>query len=315
MTGVVVWIFRKRLIFTSRNFVLATRHLYNRKNHQVASSLQKLSRHFLTLTVPPVLAFSVFGWKSEAEMETTKPEQVETETEAVKHADELYRSKEDKDSNEVEIVKNLHTYLMQYKESTNPELLWRLARASRDLASLSVTDESTKKSLTYEAHDYAKRALSTGEENFACHKWYAITLSSVGDFEGTKQKISNAYEIQNHFKKAIELNPLDATCYHLLGRWCFTVADVSWLQRKIASAIFDTPPSSSYEEALDYFERAERLNPNFYSMNQLWIATCYLSLSKKAEARQWLEKLLNFPAKTEEDRSAVKQAEDMLKSC
>ena len=249
-------------------------------------------------------------------METTKPEAEQVEIEAVKHADELYRSKEeDKDSNEIEIVKNLHTYLTQYKESSNPELLWRLARASRDLANLSVTDESTKKSLTYEAHEYAKRALAAGEENFSCHKWYAITLSSVGDFEGTKQKISNAYEIQNHFKKAIELSPSDATCYHLLGRWCFTVADVSWLQRKVASAIFDTPPSSSYEEALDYFERAERLNPNFYSMNQLWIAKCYLSLSKKAEARQWLEKLQKFSAKTEEDRRAVSQAEDMLKSC
>jgi tetratricopeptide (TPR) repeat protein len=263
-----------------------------------------------------VLALSVFGWKSEAKMEVTKLEPEQAEAEAVKHADELYRSKEDKETNEVEVVKSLHAFLTQYKEITNPELLWRLARASRDLANLSVTDETSKKALIYEAHEYAKRALASGgEENFACHKWYAITLSNVGDYEGTKQKISNAYEIQNHFKRAIELNPLDATCYHLLGRWCFTISDVPWYQRKIASAIFDTPPSSSYEEAIDYFERAERLDPNFYSMNQLMIAKGYLSLSKKTEARQWLEKLEKFDAKTEEDKTAVDEAKELLKKC
>jgi tetratricopeptide (TPR) repeat protein len=262
-----------------------------------------------------VLALSVFGWNSEPKMEATKSEAEQAEADALKHADELYRSKEDKNTDEVEVVKNLHTFLTQHKESANPELLWRLARASRDLANLSVTDETSKKSLTYEAHEYAKRALACGEENWACHKWYAITLSSLGDYEGTKQKISNAYEIQNHFKKAIELNPLDATSYHLLGRWCFTVADVPWYQRKIASAIFDTPPSSSYEEAIDYFERAERLDPNFYSMNQLMIAKAYLNLSKKTEARQWLEKLENFDVRTEEDQRAIYEAREHLKKC
>ena len=246
-------------------------------------------------------------------MEATNSEPVQAEVEAVKYADELYRSKEDKESNEVEVVKNLFEYLAQYKDSNNPELLWRLARASRDLANLSVTDETSKKSLTYEAHEFAKRALACGEESFACHKWYAITLSSIGDYEGTKQKISNAYVIQNHFKRAIELNPSDATCYHLLGRWCFTVADVPWYQRKIASAIFDTPPSSSYEEAIDYFERAERLDPNFYSMNQLMIAKGYLRLNKITEARSWLEKLLKFDSKTEEDVTAVAEAKELLK--
>ena len=282
---------------------------------QVTRSLQSLTRHFITPFVPSVLALSLFGWKSEQEMEETKSKPELGEAEALKHADELYRSKENKESNEGEVVKNLHTFLSQYKESTNPEFLWRLARASRDLANLSSTDATSKKSLTYEAHEYAKRALAGGEENFACHKWYSITLSDLGDYEGTKQKIANAYEIQNHFKRAIELNPLDATCYHLLGRWCFTVADVPWYQRKIASAIFDTPPSSSYEEAVDYFERAERLNPNFYSMNQLMIAKCYLNLSKKAEAREWLEKLLKFDVKTEEDDLAVKQGKELLSNC
>ena len=261
------------------------------------------------------MAISVFGWKSEPKVEAVQLGKEHEEGEALKQADELYHLKEDKKNNEIEVVTRLHTFLLPYEESNNPEFLWRLARASRDLANLSITDETNKKTLIYKAHEYAKRALASGEENFACHKWYAITLSDLGDYEGTKQKISNAYEIQNHFKKAIELNPLDATSYHLLGRWCFSVTDVPWYQRKIASAIFDTPPSSSYEEAIDYFERAERLDPNFYSMNQLMIAKGYLNLSKKPEARQWLEKLEKFDVKTEEDKAAVEEAKELLKKC
>ena len=111
-------------------------------------------------------------------------------------------------------------FLTQYRECANAELLWRLARACRDLANLSVTDQTSKRSLIYEAHEYAQRALAADEENYASHKWYAITLSDVGDYEATKQKISNAFKIQSHFKRAIELNSSDATCYHLLGRWC-----------------------------------------------------------------------------------------------
>jgi hypothetical protein len=42
----------------------------------------------------------------------------------------------------------------------------------------------------------------------------------------------------------------DQTLNHLLGRWCYAVASVSWMERKLASAIFATPPESSYDEAL-----------------------------------------------------------------
>ena len=51
-------------------------------------------------------------------------------------------------------------------------------------------------------------------------------------------------------QRAIQLNPGDSTVRHLLGRWCYAICDVSWVQRQVASAIFATPPSSSYEEVM-----------------------------------------------------------------
>lgn len=54
--------------------------------------------------------------------------------------------------------------------SEDVELLWRLARASRDIAQLCKTSEEEKKVLLYEALEYAKRALEKKGSSFAAHK-------------------------------------------------------------------------------------------------------------------------------------------------
>ncbi|CAI5779292.1 of microtubule dynamics 1 isoform X1 [Podarcis lilfordi] len=159
--------------------------------------------------------------------------------EVLDQADYLYGSGE---------TEKLYQLLEQYKNSENAQLLWRLARASRDVAQLSQTSAEKKKQLIYEALAYATKALEKEKSCFSVHKWYAICLSDVGDYEGIKKKITNAFVIKEHFQKAIELNPKDATSLHLMGIWCYTFADMPWYQSKIAAALFSTPPSSTYEE-------------------------------------------------------------------
>jgi Regulator of microtubule dynamics protein 1-3 len=46
------------------------------------------------------------------------------------------------------------------------------------------------------------------------------------EFNGIKAQLQNSPTIRDHFEKAIELNPKDATSHHLLGLWCFTFADM-----------------------------------------------------------------------------------------
>ncbi|XP_027417416.1 regulator of microtubule dynamics protein 1 isoform X2 [Bos indicus x Bos taurus] len=183
--------------------------------------------------------------------------------EVLEQADYLYESGE---------TEKLYQLLTQYKESEDAELLWRLARASRDVAQLSGTSEEEKKFLVYEALEYAKRALEKNESSCAAHK------------------------------KAIELNPKDATSIHLMGIWCYTVAEMPWYQRRIAKVLFATPPGSTYEEALGYFHRAEQVDPNFYSKNLLLLGKTYLKLHNKKLAAFWLTKAKDYPAHTEEDK-------------
>nr|XP_021137110.1 regulator of microtubule dynamics protein 1 isoform X2 [Columba livia] len=195
--------------------------------------------------------------------------------EVIEQADYLYGSGE---------TEKLYRLLVQHKNSDDAELLWRLARASRDLAQLSSTSAEQRKQLAYEALEYTKKALEKNESNFAAHK------------------------------RAVELNPKDATTIHLIGIWCYSFAEMPWYQRKIAATLFATPPTSTFEEALRYFHMAEEADPNFYSKNLLYLGKTYLKLNNKKLALLWLSKAKDYPAHTEEDKQVQKEALELLNS-
>ncbi|KAJ8389073.1 hypothetical protein AAFF_G00124700 [Aldrovandia affinis] len=210
-------------------------------------------------------------------------------------------------------TEKLYQLLLQYKNSEDAEFLWRLARASRSLAEQSNVAAAEKKRLMYEAFEYAQSALERNEGCFAAHKWYAVCLSDVGEYEGIKVKIGNSYTIKEHLERAIELNPKDATSFHILGYWCFAFAELPWYQRKVAAVIFASPPTATYEEALEFFLKAEEVDPNFYSMNLLMLGKTYMMLKEQDKAVLWLSKARDYPAHNEEDRQVHKDALDLLK--
>ncbi|XP_030624037.1 regulator of microtubule dynamics protein 1 [Chanos chanos] len=224
--------------------------------------------------------------------------------EVVEKADYLYSCGE---------TEKLHQLLVQYKNSDDAEFLWRLARASRDLSLMSHIKPEEKKKLAYEALEYATKALEKNEACFAAHKWYAVCLSDVGDYEGIKVKIGNSYIIKDHLERAIELNPKDATSIHILGYWCFAFAELPWYQRKVAAMIFASPPTATYEEALAFFLKAEEVDPNFYSKNLLMLGKTYMMLKDQEKAILWLRKAKDYPAHTDEDKQVHKEAADLLK--
>jgi tetratricopeptide (TPR) repeat protein len=166
----------------------------------------------------------------------------------VSETDELFTA--DKMTELLELLK-------PYEGEHDVEIQWRLARACYKVAILPSTSKEDKKRLAYEALDHIQRALSLNSDNFATQEWAGIIVGFIGDFEGNKEKIKKAYIMRDHFVKAIELNPSNATCRHLLGQWCFGISEMPWYIRQIASAFFATPPTSSYQEALDHFLKAE----------------------------------------------------------
>jgi tetratricopeptide (TPR) repeat protein len=143
------------------------------------------------------------------------------------------------------------------------------------------------------------------------HKWYGILIGRVGEIEGTKQKIINSYKVAEHTLKAIELDPEDDGNYHVMGRWHYTLADLSWFERKIASWVYATPPEASFEEARDYFQKAIEKAPDEIR-HYLWLGKTFIELDDEESAEKALNQALAIESKSESDRLLQEEAKELL---
>jgi len=197
-------------------------------------------------------------------------------------------------------------------EPNNPVVLWRIARGYFDFADQQPDNPEVQKQNIYPGFEYAKRCVELAPEVAGGHQYYAILIGRIGEIEGTKQKITNSYAVREHTLKAIELDPANDSNYHVMGRWNFALADLSWVERQIASVIYATPPKASFEEAVTFFRKAHEIKPNDIR-HRLWLAKSYLKLDRKADAKTVLEQLLKLPATSDSDRAMLKEAQELIK--
>lgn len=207
--------------------------------------------------------------------------------------------------------------LLQRAESqlgNEAEFLWRYAKSAYNVSQIegALGNEETKKSLVYKSHELASKALSIDSINASAHKWYAITLGSLGDYEGMQVKIQNGFTFKDHIEKAIVLQPDDPSSHHLLGRWCYGVYMLSWVERQVAGTLFAAPPTSTVEEALTNFVNAEKLNPGKWKENQLFIAKCLIEKRDYYKAVEWLDKATSLPVVSQDDRTAQQEIDGLL---
>jgi len=201
--------------------------------------------------------------------------------------------------------------------SDNVEILWRLARAYYQLSQES-DDKAKQKELLDKGLEYAKQAAKADENHYGGHKWCGIILGAIGDHTTTKEKISNAFTIKEFFLRAEKTAPADATVQHALGKWCFAVANVGWVERQAASLLFASPPTSTHEESLAYIVKCHELatkNPMFagvMTQNCLLMAQNYEALKKMPEAKEWYQKCIDNGGPTKPEMDAVAVAKQKL---
>ncbi|CAG0914399.1 unnamed protein product [Notodromas monacha] len=174
--------------------------------------------------------------------------------------------------------------LSQLKKEKIVEVNWRLARALYEVSK--TKSEPEKQEMLKEALILTEAAYEIDANNFAVHKWLSILVDAMSNYGGLKQRIIESKRVLFHMQRIT----------------CFSVADIPWYQRKAASTFVATPPESSFEEALSHFSRAEKVEPNFYSMNLLYIGKVYLKLGKKDEARPYLERAASYHIVTDDDK-------------
>ncbi|XP_029807651.1 regulator of microtubule dynamics protein 3 isoform X1 [Suricata suricatta] len=190
------------------------------------------------------------------------------------------------------------------------DFLWRLARAYSDMCEL--TEEvSEKKSYALNGKEEAEAALEKGDESAECHQWYAVLCGQLAEHESIQRRIQSGFSFKEHVDKAIALQPENPMAHFLLGRWCYQVSHLSWLEKKTATALFESPLSATVQDALQSFLKAEELQPGFSKAGRVYISKCYRELGKNSEARQWMKLALELPDVTNEDSAFQKDLEEL----
>ena len=70
---------------------------------------------------------------------------------------------------------------------------------------------------------------------------------------GTKAKIACLLKVKERWLKATELNPQDASAWHLLGRLTYGIQHLGWLQQKVIASIFGKLPDCSMSSRMSTF--------------------------------------------------------------
>lgn len=192
------------------------------------------------------------------------------------------------------------------------EVKWRLARAVFFI-SKQTSDGPQREKLVRDAFEFARAALEMDGSNFGANKWYGAILSEKSTLDGTTERIKQLENVKKYFELAKDINPQDPGIWHMLGQFHFKLSDVGWIQRKVINSVAPNPPSASYEEALQCFEKAEGMKPNFYSQNKLYLGKVLLALKQGGKAKEWLQKAAEVDVRSEDDRVCREEANELLK--
>lgn len=188
--------------------------------------------------------------------------------------------------------------------------LWRTARHHFNVSD-NTTDEEVIERELYKGFEFAKQALAADSMNSYANGYYGILIGRVGEIEGTKQKILNSYDVAKYTERAIELDPNYDSWQHVMGRWHYTLADLSWFERTIASIVYADPPDASFEEAEVYFQKATELAPDDIR-HFLWLGKTRLELDNEDGAREVLETAAKLPMKSDSDAILQDEAKELL---
>ncbi|KAM5235138.1 regulator of microtubule dynamics protein 3 [Ctenodactylus gundi] len=223
----------------------------------------------------------------------------------LQQADKLHRGSE---QDKREGFQLLLDHRLAYR--SQQDFLWRLARAYSDMCELA-EEVSEKKAYALNGKEEAEAALEKGDESAECHQWYAVLCGQLAEHEGIQKRIQSGFSFKEHVDKAIALQPENPSTHFLLGRWCYQVSHLGWLEKKTAAALFESPPSATVQDALQSFLKAEHLQPGFSKAGRVYIAKCYRELGKNSEARRWAKLAMELPDITNEDSALHKDLEEM----
>jgi tetratricopeptide (TPR) repeat protein len=195
-------------------------------------------------------------------------------------------------------------------DPNNASLLVHISREYRHLMSdATSTDEKCK--LGHAAMSYAKRAVAINPNDPEAQLAVAISCGKLEPFGTNREKFDSVSIIKSAADKVIRLDPSNDLAWHILGLWHENLAEVNGVQRAMAQVAFGKLPDSTYEEAVQCFQKAMSLDPNRL-MHYIELGRLYAKMGRNDEARHLISTGLGMQNTEKDDAETKRQGRELL---
>uniref|UniRef100_A0A914PSY9 Uncharacterized protein n=1 Tax=Panagrolaimus davidi TaxID=227884 RepID=A0A914PSY9_9BILA len=207
-----------------------------------------------------------------------------------------------------------HQQLIAIKNDSNKDdvgLNWRIGQACYILANCS-KEEEQRRVLLLEGYEHIRNAYEKAPTDHNVLQWAPIITGSLSEnANGHKERIKYGHEFKKYVDEAIQQLPEDFALYHMRGRFRFEVASLSMIERGVASVLFGSPPTATYQEALEDLLKAEEMDSGAID-NMLYLGKTYKALGNDKEARRWLSKTSKSEGIDFVDNEQIQEARKLL---
>jgi protein-S-isoprenylcysteine O-methyltransferase Ste14 len=177
-------------------------------------------------------------------------------------------------------------------DSTDCDVLWKLARADLDLGVVAASEEKLRWLASGEK--LARRCVALHPDSSEARFYLAVAVGMMSDHVGGKRRIALSKEVKREAEATLSIEPRHYGAMHVLGRWNYEVSSLSWLQKAAAKIIYGgVPPGASFEQAREWFERAISGRPEL-PLNHYWLGETLIRLGDRRRAREELQRCLEL---------------------
>uniref|UniRef100_A0A0N4UCH6 TPR_REGION domain-containing protein n=1 Tax=Dracunculus medinensis TaxID=318479 RepID=A0A0N4UCH6_DRAME len=184
--------------------------------------------------------------------------------------------------------------------------LWRAAKACHSISNTIDSKDSRKKEWIFKGVEFVTEAVNITDANFDVLKWAAILIGESTDFLSSSGKIKQGQLFKEYLDKAIALKPMEYTLLHMRGRYFYSIANLSWLERKLVNTLCPSI-TATIDDALNDF-----LKVNVLIDNLLFLARCLISKNDKKRAMMYLTRASHLTPKNEAENQVLKEVNDLL---
>lgn len=197
------------------------------------------------------------------------------------------------------------------KFPNNPEVLYRLSKQHSDLI-FAAKSKPEAKALAAKCLATARRAVEAGPKHAKARLSLSICYAKNFPHVDNQTKVNYSRALKEETERAIALDPTLDLAHHMLGRWHFESANMNFVTRTLAAAVYGGLPKASFESARAGFHRAVELAPKRI-LHRLHLAGALLALKKKPEAIEALRTALKLEPLDKDDEEARRDAAAALK--